>query len=161
MLVLGLSSDGDSAGPASAGPAPTTAESSTAAEPTATSAPTQTIGLVSEASRQAGDLLRRAGFGGTPEEIEEFAGLSREEAASRLVDYESADNSALEAEMADFDIYQRDDIHRKWLTRMAHTARPLEERMALIWHELLVTQIHQLGGTGPGRIRLMARRRRL
>ena len=156
VLVLGLSGDGNSADPANAGSAPTaTAGGSAAAEPTATSAPTQTIGLVSEASRRAGHLLRRAGFGGTPQEIEAFAGLSREEAASRLVDYESIDNSALEAEMADFDIYQRDDIHRQWLTRMAHTARPLEERMTLIWHGLLVTQINQLGGSGPGRIRVM------
>lgn len=151
-LVLGLSSDSDGTVPAGAG---TTATSTPANAATATAAPMQTGPQLSEAQRRAGHLLRRAGFGGTPDEIDEFAALSREEAASRLVDYESIDNSALEAEMAQFDIYQRDDIFRQWLTRMAHTTRPLEERMALIWHGLLVTQITQLGGTQPLRVRVM------
>jgi uncharacterized protein (DUF1800 family) len=155
-LVFGLSSDGDGGSPASAGAVSTATQASTATpSPTATATAVPGGGQVSDAQRRAGHLLRRAGFGGTPEEIEEFASLSREEAARRLVDYEDIDNSALEAESAQFDIYDRDGAYRQWLTRMARTAHPLEERMAFIWHGLLVSQISQLGGNFPRRIRLM------
>ena len=57
--------------------------------------------------------------------------------------------------MEQFDIYDRGDARRQWLTRMAQSARPLEERMTLVWHGLLVSQISQLGGPYQRRIRLM------
>jgi uncharacterized protein (DUF1800 family) len=83
----------------------------------------------------AAHLLRRAGFGPTPGEIDELAALSREAAVDRLVDYESTDNSALEARIAAtpfganlFGLTQR------FLTRMAYTARPLEEKMTYFWN---------------------------
>lgn len=44
---------------------------------------------------QAAHLLERAGFGGTPPEIEELVALGLEGAVSRLVDYEAIDDSAL------------------------------------------------------------------
>ena len=49
---------------------------------------------------RAAHLLRRAGFGGTPAQVDEFATLSREEAADRLLNLEAADNSALNARIA-------------------------------------------------------------
>ena len=52
---------------------------------------------ISDPKHRAAHLLRRAGWGGTPAQIEEFAALSREEAASRLIDYDTVDNSALNA----------------------------------------------------------------
>ncbi len=44
---------------------------------------------------QAAHLLERAGFGGTPAEIEELVALGLEGAVARLVDYEAVDDSAL------------------------------------------------------------------
>ncbi len=44
---------------------------------------------------RAAHLLERAGFGGTPEEIEALAAMTPEAAVASLVDYESADNSHL------------------------------------------------------------------
>ena len=44
---------------------------------------------------QAAHLLERAGFGGTPAEIEELVALGLEGAVARLVDYESVDDSGL------------------------------------------------------------------
>lgn len=44
---------------------------------------------------RAAHLLERAGFGGTPAEIEELAGLGLEGAVALLVDYEAVDDSAL------------------------------------------------------------------
>lgn len=120
--------------------------------------------------RRAGHLLRRAGFGGTRAEIESFATLSREDAADRLLNYESADNSALDARIdaANFNLTYPGrvegkgplliDMQRWWLTRMAYSARPLEERMTLIWHGLLTSQVSKIG---PQRARLMVQQNEL
>jgi uncharacterized protein (DUF1800 family) len=122
------------------------------------------------AVRSAGHLLRRAGFGGTRAEIEAFAALSPEAAADRLLNYESTDNSALDARVAaaNFNLTYPGrvegkgplllDMQRWWLTRMAYTARPLEERMTLIWHGLLTSQVSKIG---PQRARLMVQQNEL
>ena len=44
---------------------------------------------------RAGHLLERAGFGGTPEEIEKLARMTPQQAVSYLVDYETIDVSSL------------------------------------------------------------------
>ena len=44
---------------------------------------------------RAGHLLERAGFGGTPEEIERLAKMTPEEAVNCLVDYDALDNKHL------------------------------------------------------------------
>ena len=46
---------------------------------------------------RAAHLLERAGFGGTPEEIEKLAAMTPAEAVNYLVDYESIDDSRLPA----------------------------------------------------------------
>lgn len=108
---------------------------------------------------RAAHLLRRAAWGGSKAQIDEFATLSREDAADRLLGFESIDNSALNAriEAAQFNLTtpgrgldgkrppQIRDIQRWWLTRMSYTARPLEERMTYIWHGLLTSQLSQIG----------------
>jgi hypothetical protein len=43
---------------------------------------------------RAAHLLERAGFGGTPEEIERLASMTPQQAVDLLVDYEAVDNSA-------------------------------------------------------------------
>ncbi len=118
-----------------------------------------------DALQRAAHLLRRAGFGGTTTEIEEFAKLAREEAADRLLNFASVDNSALNARIAtaNFDLTgygggMLGDMQRWWLTRMAYTSRPLEERMTLIWHGLLTSQVTKIGGQ---RAKLMVRQNEL
>ena len=115
---------------------------------------------IEDANVRAAHLLRRAGWGGTAAQIAEFAALTREDAVDRLVNYELADNSALNArvEKAAFNLTtpgrgldgQRPpmirDMQRWWLTRMSYTARPLEERMTYILHGLLTSQLSQIGG---------------
>lgn len=105
---------------------------------------------ITDAKQRAAHLLRRAGFGGTLAQIEEFSKLSKEDAADRLLNYQSVDNSALDAllKKANFDLNagKPADMIRWWLTRMVYTARPLEERMTLIWHGLLTSQISKIGG---------------
>ena len=43
---------------------------------------------------RAAHLLERAGFGGTPEDIQRFAALTPRQAVDRLVDYQALDNSS-------------------------------------------------------------------
>lgn len=114
-------------------------------------------GPIADPVRRAAHLLRRAGFGGTPGEIAEFASLTPEEAADRLVDFEETDNAALEQRItrANFNLTRlrggdgrpgmASDMRAWWLTRMAYTSRPLEERMTLIWHGLLTSELGKLG----------------
>ena len=150
--ALALAQSGGGPGAAEQSTAPTATASPPAPSPTASATVVAAApsGPIPEPERRAAHLLRRAGFGGSQAEIEEFARLDREAAASRLVDYEAQDNSALETRVAagNFELtygrLQRLDMTRWWLTRMAYTERPLEERMTLTWHGWLVSQVSQI-----------------
>ncbi|GIW13945.1 MAG: hypothetical protein KatS3mg062_1384 [Tepidiforma sp.] len=116
---------------------------------------------ISDPWKRASHLLRRAGFGGTRAEIELYAALSPEEAADRLLSFDSVDNAALEERLRREGLTRdqlvragpRNVMHQQferwWLNRMAFTARPLEERMTLIWHGLLTSQVTTLGSLAP------------
>jgi uncharacterized protein (DUF1800 family) len=114
---------------------------------------------IADPKHRAAHLLRRAAWGGTQAQIDEFAALGREEAADRLLNFESVDNAALNARVqaAQFNLTTPGrgldgkrpplirDMQRWWLTRMSYSARPLEERMTYIWHGLLTSQTSQIG----------------
>jgi uncharacterized protein (DUF1800 family) len=130
---------------------------------TAASAPTPNLDQqIADPRRRAAHLLRRAGFGGTLAQIDEFSQLSREDAADRLLNYQQIDNSALDTRLTNLgiDLNQPSpaDLMRWWLTRMVYTARPLEERMTFIWHGLLTSQVSKIG---PQRAKLMIRQNEL
>lgn len=147
-FTLGGNDQPRDAGPAAVATSPATAATTSAP---ATETPiSEANAPIESAHVRAAHLLRRAGFGGNREQIEEFARLTREEAASRLLDYEGVSNSALDARLdaAGFELVYgqglRTDMVRWWLTRMAYTERPLEERMTLVWHGWLVSQVSQI-----------------
>jgi uncharacterized protein (DUF1800 family) len=124
----------------------------------ATSAPELT-GTIEDPKDRAAHLLRRAAWGGTQAQIDEFAALTPEQAADRLLNFESIDNSALDSriEAAQYNLTTPGrgldgkrpplmrDMQRWWLTRMSYSAKPLEERMTYIWHGLLTSQASQIG----------------
>ena len=143
-VIPGLAADGSVTEPAA------TATSAPTATPTE---PVVSDGALDDDRRWAAHLLRRAAFGGTSAQIEEFAALSRDEAASRLIDYESTPNTDLDSLLSTvglddlfFTNARPGEMAQWWLLRMAYSSRPLEERMALIWHGLLTTQVSQIGG---------------
>lgn len=153
-VVVGLAGSGRGGGGGESGPP----GSSPTLPPTPDAAKLAAEALrrpIQDPMARAAHLLRRAGWGGTLAEIEAFAALSREEAADRLLNFESVDNSALDGRVAaaNFNLStpgrgldnQRPlittEMQRWWLTRMSYTARPLEERMTYIWHGLLTTQV--------------------
>jgi uncharacterized protein (DUF1800 family) len=82
-------------------------------------------------------LLRRAGFGATPAELDFHTSLGFDAAVDRLVNYDQVDNSALDARLtaANYDLTRMSGIQQWWLLRVLHTARPLEEKLTLFWHD--------------------------
>ncbi len=111
----------------------------------------------------AAHLLNRAGFGGTPDEIERLAALTPEKAVLSLINYElipdstpNPDWATPEPERAQRLITMRNaapdvrktmqqdeqrtqrqrsiDLKHWWLERMATGPRPLQEKMTLFWH---------------------------
>ena len=90
-------------------------------------------------------LLRRAGFGASATDLQLMAGLSYAGAVDFLVDYENQpDDVDSKIGLADsVGITTRgqfspsnviDDARQRWLFRMVHTRRPLQEKIALFWH---------------------------
>jgi uncharacterized protein (DUF1800 family) len=89
-------------------------------------------------------LLRRAGFGGTPQEIDDLVTRGSEGAVDYLINFTQIDNSALESLLASsFNLTQdginNGEIRRYWFTRMVNTRRQFEEKMTLFWHNHFAT----------------------
>lgn len=112
--------------------------------------------------QRAAHLLRRAGFGGTPEQIDELASMSITSAVSYLVDFErysrvTPDFEVFEgsarmrvrqqiqtlpkeerreqfANLRRLDQLQIEELRSWWIRRMVLTQRPFEEKMTLFWH---------------------------
>ena len=84
----------------------------------------------------AAHLLRRAGFGGTPKEVDGLAALSLEQAVASLVDYDAISLDAYETALAarGYDLTRLSGLQRWFLDRMAFSPRPLEEKMTYFWN---------------------------
>jgi uncharacterized protein (DUF1800 family) len=84
----------------------------------------------------AAHLIRRAGFGGTPAEVDDFFSRGLEGAVSRLVDYEAIDTTAYEAALAarGYNLTTNRGLQQWFLDRMAFSPRPLEEKMTYFWN---------------------------
>ncbi len=95
-------------------------------------------------------LVRRAGFGVSVTELDVFADMSTDDAVDYLVDYEGrpddvdqrigrpdlAQVSTRDGFTPDVNI---DDARQRWMFRMIHSRRPLQEKMALFWHNHFAT----------------------
>ena len=95
-------------------------------------------------------LMRRAGFGATREELEQYVAKGYETMVEELLHPENAP-PALEDE----DLIRRyhvDENHfmiiesarTYWMNRMVNTRRPLEEKLALFWHGVFATGFSKL-----------------
>jgi uncharacterized protein (DUF1800 family) len=94
--------------------------------------------------RQAGHLLRRAGFGGSSAEVEALSALGAQGAVDSLLHPQEPD-VAFPDYPAAADLY---DLKRRryvaemwWLDRMLRTRHPLVEKMTLFWHGHFATSI--------------------
>jgi uncharacterized protein (DUF1800 family) len=106
-------------------------------------------------------LLRRAGFGATQQELDEYSSLSTAAAIDRLLDYESRpdDVDSKIGTPGYVGVTTRgvfspntviNDARQRWLFRMVHTRRPLQEKMALFWHNHFATAYSKVSGTVGG-----------
>jgi uncharacterized protein (DUF1800 family) len=121
---------------------------------------------------KARHLLFRAGFGGTPEEVEKLVKLGPHKAVDYLVEYHKQPRANIEP---DRDIYAwerplayEDRLHlaarnrltevdgkrnvdqhasmvRWWVRRLLETPRPLEEKLVLFWHDHFASSYRSLG----------------
>ena len=102
-------------------------------------------------------LLRRVGFGGTPQEVQEYSDLGYATALDQLLNYEQV--------VDDVDAYIGTPgyvavtatgpftpnttiahARQRWLFRMVHSSRPLEEKMTLFWHNHFATAYSKVAG---------------
>lgn len=101
--------------------------------------------MASLSYEEAAHLLRRAGFGGSPEDIDDLAARGREGAVDFLINFTQIDNSAMDSLLAaSFNFSTQDginlgEIRRWWYTRMVSTKRQFEEKMTLFWHNHFAT----------------------
>jgi uncharacterized protein (DUF1800 family) len=124
--------------------------------------------------QMAAHLLNRAGFGGTPLEIQQLADLTMAEAVSSLLDYEKIPDSTAapdwahpepdrlaamrqvyktgtpeerrQAQQAEQKLQYTRMIELRgwWLNRMAKGPRPFQEKMTLFWHGQVATSIEKV-----------------
>lgn len=102
-------------------------------------------------------LLRRAGCGARPDELATYRAESFTGAVRRLIDYERIPDDV------DSKIGQSGyvgitttgafspatvlaDARQRWLFRLVHTNRPLQEKMALFWHNHFATGYGKIAG---------------
>ena len=110
-------------------------------------------------------LLRRIGFGAAPGDVERYAELGYATALDELINYENiydgVDEQIGKPGYALFTVTGRPvpetniaHARQRWLFRMVHTERPLQEKMTLFWHNHFATAYSKVSGEiGGGRRR--------
>jgi uncharacterized protein (DUF1800 family) len=121
----------------------------------------------------AAHLLNRAGFGGTPDDVQKLVSMGHERAVSSLVDFEKIPDPTPDPDWAHPDPgraerrraaknatpemrqqMQRDErqiengrileLRGWWLQRMAKGPRPFQEKMTLFWHGHFATSFEKV-----------------
>src|SRR6185295_12166128 len=102
-------------------------------------------------------LLRRAGFGANSTEFATYSALSYAQAVDRLTNYEAVPDS-VDSNIGKPDFAGTtsrgpfspntvaDDARQRWLFRMLHSTRPLQEKMTLFWHNYFATGLSKVTG---------------
>jgi uncharacterized protein (DUF1800 family) len=104
-------------------------------------------------------ILRRMGFGASPAELAAWAAMSIDTVVDRLLNYESLstdhDSKIGLPEYVGITTAGGqpfspntliNDARQRWLFRMIHSQRPLEEKMALFWHNHFATAYSKIAG---------------
>ena len=88
-------------------------------------------------------LMRRAGFGATRNELDEYLSDGYEATVDKLLDPGESDHMPDDLirryHVDQSELRQLDGAGAYWLYRMLTTSNPLEEKLALFWHGLFAT----------------------
>jgi uncharacterized protein (DUF1800 family) len=107
--------------------------------------------------RKIEHLLRRAGFGARPDELDVYGEMSIAGAVDALINYEGiVDDVDSFIGMGGYvNVTTRGqfspqstivDSRQRWLFRMVHSDRPLQEKMTLFWHNHFATGYNKIAG---------------
>src|SRR5262245_20178704 len=102
-------------------------------------------------------LLRRAGFGARPDELDYYGGMSISDVVDAVVNYERVADDVDDkiGKSGSVGITTRGvfspatnitDARQRWVFRMVHTDRPLQEKMTLFWHNHFATGYTKIAG---------------
>src|SRR5262249_48811362 len=102
-------------------------------------------------------LLRRAGFGARPDELQQYGRLSTTSAVDALLNYapvhDDVDGKIQQSGYVGVTTRGQfspnsniTDARQRWLFRMVHTNRPLQEKMTLFWHNHFATGYNKISG---------------
>jgi uncharacterized protein (DUF1800 family) len=103
-------------------------------------------------------LLRRAGFGARPDELDMYGQMSVRDAVETLVNFDAIadDVDSHIGAQGYVNVTTRGqfapqsnitDSRQRWLFRMVHSDRPLQEKMTLFWHNHFATGYTKVAGT--------------
>jgi uncharacterized protein (DUF1800 family) len=114
-------------------------------------------------------LLRRAGFGASQDDLKAFEGTSTSGVLQHLLEYErqpdDVDSKIGDPAYASINPgggfspnLNIEHARQRWLFRMLHSKRPLQEKMALFWHNHFATAYSKINGIvgGPQATRMLA-----
>src|SRR5580765_5631599 len=109
-------------------------------------------------SSQIGHLLRRAAFGGRPDEYSTYGSMSTTQAVDALVNFDTVPDTVdsligtsgylgTTSNGAFSPNTVINDARQRWIFRMVHTNRPLQEKMTLFWHNHFATAYSKVSGS--------------
>ena len=108
--------------------------------------------------RQIEHLLRRAGFGARPDELAMYGAMSTTQAVNALVGYDAIPDAVdgligkpgyIGMTISGGAFSPQSNINharQRWLFRMVHSDRPLQEKMTLFWHNHFATGYTKIAG---------------
>ncbi len=109
------------------------------------------------ANSSIGHLLRRAGFGGRPDEYDYYGKMSTSQAVDALVNFDTVPDD-VDAQIGKAGYLSTtsngafspnttiNDARQRWIFRMVHSNRPLQEKMTLFWHNHFATGYLKVAG---------------
>ncbi len=106
-------------------------------------------------------LLRRAGFGASPDDLKQFEGMSVSGVLQSLLDFEAQPDdvdskigtpgyASINPGTGFSPNLNIEHARQRWLFRMLHSKRPLQEKMALFWHNHFATAYSKIAGASNG-----------
>ncbi len=102
-------------------------------------------------AQQVAHLIRRAGLGPWPNDFGDYINAGVSGTIDRLLNYSSIPNSDLDnlLNSLNYDFSRPEDLIHWFTIRMLYSKHPLEEKMTMFWHGVLVSGLDKGGKAMP------------